>query len=195
MAQSSLSRIKKVSNIVRGLIIFVAALHLLTFVIAMGFSQPGQTAREVNLQQGDATIFANVTPDDSDLDLAEALTAEGFNAMAILSTPDVLIFALLYYFLFQLFSLYRQGHIFDPANINSIRNIGRTLLFWVPLSVFYPVLAVLFIRFTELSETLAVQLTFNSTDVIHLLLGLVIYVIAWIMAEATKLHEEQALVI
>lgn len=129
------------------------------------------------------------------LDISQALLAENFNALAILGTAELIPYLLIYFFLFKLFSYYQQGIIFTIASISCFKNIGKTLLFWIVLNIFYPVLVSLFIRFTGFSDKLAIYLNIGSVEILYLVSGLVIYVMAWIMAMAIELKQEQELVI
>jgi hypothetical protein len=102
---------------------------------------------------------------------------------------------LIYLSLFKLFGLYQKGLIFTTANIQCIKNIGTVLLAWIALKLLYPLIVTLVLRFSGASDTLALYMSLGSDEVRFLLIGLVIYVIAWIMNEATSLHQEQELVI
>ena len=73
--------------------------------------------------------------------------------------------------------------------------LGKTLLFWVVLNICYPVIVTLFIRFTGLSDSLPIILNFGSTELKYLMIGGIIYVIAWIMHEGVLIKEQQELVI
>ncbi|MCJ8269765.1 MAG: DUF2975 domain-containing protein, partial [Psychrosphaera sp.] len=75
---------------------------------------------------------------DAKSPLGEALVAENFNILAILGSVDVVFYSVLYYFLFRLFSLYRQGSIFEDSNIQCFKLIGYTLLAWVVTDLLYP---------------------------------------------------------
>ncbi len=128
-------------------------------------------------------------------DIAKALEAENFNSLVILSSIELILYLLIYYFLFQLFSLYQHGQVFTQANSNCFKNIGKTLLAWIPINLFYPVLVTLFIRLTGLSEDLSIYMTLGSQEFICLLSGLIIYVMSWVMHDASKLQQEQEFVV
>jgi hypothetical protein len=80
-------------------------------------------------------------------DLAQALTDEGFNALLILGSADLLPSLILYLSLFKLFGLYQQGLVFTTANIQCIKNIGTVLLAWIALKLLYPVIVTLVLGF------------------------------------------------
>jgi len=50
-------------------------------------------------------------------------------------------------------------------------------------------------RIAGLSDTLPIILNFGSTELTYLLLGSVVYVIAWVMQEGLLIQEQQELVI
>ncbi len=108
---------------------------------------------------------------------------------------SLLPYLLIYFFLFKLFKYYQQGQIFTVANIACLKNIGKTLLAWIGLNIFYPVLVTLIIRFSGLSDSLAIYMNIGSTEFFYLVSGLVIYVMAWIMTMAIELKQEQELVV
>lgn len=195
MSDNAISSIKRVSKFVRLLILFIAIIHIGGFILTMIFAEQSTSFHQAEIIHNDATYSATAGITGTNKELAKLLEGENFNSMAILGIADIVMYSLIYFFLFQLFSLYQQGKIFTKSNINCIKNIGRCLLFWVLISLIYPVLVVLFIRFTGLSETLPLQLAIGSTELIHFLCGAIITVIAWIMSEAQKLHQEQELVI
>jgi len=127
--------------------------------------------------------------------MAQALTDEGFNALLILGSAELVPSLLIYLLLFKLFGLYQRGLVFTVENIQCIKNVGTVLLGWLVLKLFYPLLVSLTLRFTGASDTLSIYMSVGSDELRYLLIGLVIYVIAWVMSEATSLHQEQELVI
>ena len=128
-------------------------------------------------------------------DLAKALTDEGFNSLLILGGAELVPSILIYLSLFKLFGLYQRGAIFTAENIKCIKKIGTVLLAWFALKLCYPIVVTLVIRFSGASDTLSLYIGLGTTELKYLLIGLIIYVIAWVMNEATSLHQEQELVI
>jgi len=195
MLKSSYLLIQNVSKIIRLLILVVAVVHISSFLFAVLSTEEKSLTHQFEVEHGETNYTAKVEMTGTGADLAIALNNDGLNGLAILGTADILMYGLIYFFIFQLFSYYQQGQIFTLANINCIKNIGRCLLLWVLVSFIYPIIVVLVIRFTALSDTLPFMLSITSDDLIHLLSGLVIYVISWIMTEAMNLQHEQELVI
>ena len=174
MPESSLSKIINISKIIRLMILVIAIVHIGSFLVTVLGVEENKLSHQIKVTQGESLYTAVVKMESSGENFALKLIDEGFNALAILGSVDILIYALIYFFIYQLFSLYQQGKIFTLANINCIKNIGRCLLYWVLLSLFYPVLVVLIIRVGGLSETLPLMFSIGSNDFIHLLSGSVI---------------------
>jgi len=195
MSKVPLLQIQNVSKIIRLIIVIVALIHIGSFLFTVLNVEERSLSHQIELKQEQTSYTATVEMTGTGEELAENLNNEGFNGLAILGSADMVIYSIIYFFIYRLFSLYQQGKIFTPANINCIEKIGRCLLAWVLVSLLYPVLVVLIIRFSALSDSLPIMVSVTSDDLIHLLSGLVIYVIAWVMAEAMKLQQEQTLVI
>ncbi len=190
-----MSKIEKVSKYVRYLIFILALIHLASFALTIILSDKICSSRLLDIELGGSVYSSIVEFDGTGKNLAPALKAEGFDSTMILGSVDIVIYSIVYFLLFRLFGLYKKGFIFTVANINCIKNMGRVLILWVGLSIVYPVLVVFVIRMMGLSDTLLFHFSFGSSELIRLTSGIVLYVIAWIMAEATKLYREQELVI
>ena len=89
----------------------------------------------------------------------------------------------------------QTGVIFTSANTRCLKYVGATLLSWVVLSLLYPLLVTLVIHLSGASQTLKFYFSLGIQELSYLLLGAVIYVIAWIMNEAIELKHEQELVV
>jgi len=191
-----MTKISLVSKYLCALLFTMAILQVTSHVLLLCFSE--LTTTGVSQLSVDLYLFSSHISHQFPhgwLDISQALIDENFNALAILGTVELIPYLLIYAFLFKLFNYYQHGEIFTIANILCFKNIGKTLLFWILLNTFYPVLVSLFIRFTGLSDTLAIYLNFGSNEIFHLVSGLVIYVMAWVMAMAIELKQEQELVV
>lgn len=125
---------------------------------------------------------------------AEILAANSFNAVTWLALPQMLPYIIINLILIRLFMLYRQGLFFDLKNIQCFKWLGGLLLLQFLFVAFYPSLLVTLINiFTESELKRAVII--QDTDIISFIVGLIIYVIAWIMKQAQQLQQEQELVI
>lgn len=80
------------------------------------------------------------------------------------------------------------------SKISSVSKFIKILLLLVgimQLSVY----VVLFLRFSGLSNSLPIIVNFGSTELRYLLLGLIIYVVSWVMSTGLALQQDQELVI
>jgi len=185
-----------VSKIVRALVALYILMQIVSYTLLLMFGNnvDGTTFElSENFYFFSSAVYVDFS--GSWESLAQALTDEGFNALFILGSVDLLPSLLIYFSLFKLFGLYQKGLVFTSANIQCIKNIGTLLLAWMALKLLYPVVVTLVLRFSGASDSLSIYMSLGSDEIRLLLIGLVIYVIAWIMNEASSLHQEQELVI
>jgi len=187
--------IGRISKIVRMLVALFIIMQSGAYALLLMLGQNKDSKYELSEQFSFFSSAVNIDFSGSWGDLADALASEGFNVLLILGSAELLPSLLIYFSLFKLFGLYQQGLVFTCANIQCIKNIGTVLLAWLALKLLYPVVVTLILRFSGASDTLALYVSFGSDELRLLLIGLVIYVIAWVMNEATSLHQEQELVI
>lgn len=191
-----MSKISRVSTYICVLLFLLATLQVSSHLLLLFFGKlttAGVNQFSINFHLFSSHISHEFT--HGWFDIAHALIAENFNALAILGTAELIPYLFIYYFLIKLFRHYQQGEIFTVANIACLKNIGKTLLFWIFLNILYPVLVSVVIRFTGLSDKLAIYMNIGSTEIAYLVSGLVIYVMAWIMTIAIELKQDQELVI
>lgn len=190
-----MSKISRLSEHIRYLIFFLAFLQLLAFALVAVLGENTALGQQVTVDfgffYGSFAIEFNYTWQG----ISQALQQEGFNTTFILGTVELLPYLLIYHFLLRLFSCYHRGEIFTTNSIYCLKMLGKTLLFWLLINLLYPLLVTLFIRFTGLSDSLPFSINFGSAELNYLLIGGVIYVIAWIMQEGVLIKEQQALVI
>ncbi|MFH1137550.1 MAG: DUF2975 domain-containing protein [Pseudomonadota bacterium] len=115
----------------------------------------------------------------------------GFVVSAIPTGIDMAVI----YLLSRLFGLYAQGEIFSAANVRYIKKIGYTLLLGQALSPVYQALVTTALTFHNPPGQRYIRIGLSSADVSTVTTALVVIVAAWIMDEARKLQDEQALVI
>jgi hypothetical protein len=187
--------IEKVSKLVRVLVALFIIMQSVAYALLFILGQNKDGKYELAEHFSFFSSVVNIEFTGSWEELANALASEGFNVLLILGSAELIPSLLIYLSLFKLFGLYQQGRIFTSANIQCIKNIGTVLLAWIALKLLYPVLVTLVLRFSGASDTLALYMSLGSGELKLLLIGLVIYVIAWVMNEATSLHQEQELVI
>jgi len=189
------SRIQKVSQIVRVLVVLFITMQISVFVLLLMLGDKHEGSYQLSENFNFISSAANIDFTGSWSNLAEALSDEGFNALLILGSADLIPSLLIYLSLFKLFGLYKRGLVFTVENIQCIKNIGTVLLGWIALKLLYPLLVTGVLRLSGASDTLSIYMSLGSDELRYLLIGLVIYVIAWVMSEATSLHQEQELVI
>jgi hypothetical protein len=187
--------IPTVSKIVRALVALFLLMQIASYTLLVMFGNNVDGTFTLSEKFYFFSSAVNIDFSGSWENLAHALTDEGFNTLVILGTADLLPSLLIYLSLFKLFGLYQQSLVFTTANIQCIKNIGTVLLSWIALKLLYPVVVTLVLRLSGASDSLAIYMSLGSDELRLLLIGLVIYVIAWIMNEATSLHQEQELVI
>ena len=102
----------------------------------------------------------------------------------------VAIFSLGLWHTIKLFQLYEKGKIFFAENINHIKKIGETIIFWAIIKT----IAGYILAFVAAYQGLNIekQISFNLTP---LAIGVLLYVISWVMDEGRKLREEHELTI
>lgn len=191
-----MTKISKASKYICALLITMATFQVISHILLLCFGE--LTTVGVSQLSIDFHLFSSHISHQSThgwTNISQALIAENFNALAILGTAELIPYLFIYYFLFRLFSYYQHGEIFTIPNITCLKNIGKTLLFWIVLNALYPVLVSLIIRFTGLSDKLSIYLNIGSSELFYLASGLVIYVMAWIMTMAIELKQEQELVV
>lgn len=190
-----MNKIKTISKYIRNLLILITVLHLTVYTSILVFADTSSASSQLSASYNVFSSFITIDFKDSWSGFAQVLSQEGFNPTIILGIADSLPYFFIYFFIFKLFGLYQQGLIFTYKNSFYIKCIGSSLLGWIGLSVFYPVLVTLFIRFTGQSDTLPLMMNIGSTEIKYLIISLIIYAFSWIMKEAIELKSEQELVI
>lgn len=113
--------------------------------------------------------------------------------LAGLPTMGATIFGLVR--LKSLFQLYEDGLIFTELNVRCYRGLGRTLIAWAGCDV---------VRFSLLAIALTIEnppgqrvvtLGIDSGELAAVFVGLIVLLVSWVMDEARRLQEDQALII
>ena len=114
----------------------------------------------------------------------------------VISLIPISLFLLMTRFIIYLCRLYEQGIIFTRANSQYLKKIGLTLLIiqFVEMTI-YPALISLAISWENGPGLLKMSLSTSGINVGLIIVSLFIILIAWIMSEASKLHDEQQLTI
>lgn len=189
-----MEKIARVSLFIRLLIVLVACLNMVVITVAI-LTKSESSSAELAVGTAQSFITQVVSPPKSSESFAKELHSEGFNSHAIMLMPELLFCLFIYLSLIKLFGLYQQGIVFTANHIDQLSNIGTCLMVWCVFDLFYPILLMLFLRLSGLSESLSLFISISSDQLFKLLVGLIIFVLSWIMTEAQKLQQEQELTI
>jgi hypothetical protein len=110
-----------------------------------------------------------------------------------LAPLSAMIFGLLK--LKALLSLYEKGHIFTRANVNCYRSLGKTLMVWVGCDIVNRTLLGIVLTLDRGPGQRLLVIGLDGGDFAGIFVGIVILTIAWVMDEARKIQEDQALII
>ena len=95
----------------------------------------------------------------------------------------------------ELFRLYELGMIFTEKNVACFRSLGRVLVVWVLCDVVKNSLLSVVLTLPNPPGHRIITLGLYSADFAAIFVGIVILIIAWVMDEARKIQEDQALII
>jgi hypothetical protein len=95
----------------------------------------------------------------------------------------------------KLFLLYERGQIFTQANVDCYRSLGKTLMAWVACDFVNRTLLGIVLTLDRGPGKRLLILGMDGGDFTGIFVGIVILIIAWVMDEARKIHEDQALII
>lgn len=189
-----MEKIARVSLFIRLLIILVASINIIVIVVAI-ITQSESNSAELTVGKSQSYVSQVVSLPESSRGFAEELLAEGFNSHEIILIPELLFYLFIYLSLIKLFGLYQRGGIFTINHTKQLRNIGTCLLVWPVFDFLYPILLTLLFRSTGLSDSLPLVLSIGTDQLLKLLVGLIIFVMSWIMMEGQRLQQEQELTI
>lgn len=97
--------------------------------------------------------------------------------------------------LIRLFRLYERGQIFSADNVGCFRRLSRALMAWCLVGILIdPFMGIALTLHHPPGERI-LYVGLGSPDLTALLIGGILAVISWVMDEARKLEEEQALTI
>ncbi|MCE7999213.1 MAG: DUF2975 domain-containing protein [Rhodobiaceae bacterium] len=170
-------RIKRISNRFKWLMIALMGLLPITAWLAWAFVELneldfGFTSEEV----GPLTSF------------------ERWSAATLSLFPiSITLFAL--YNLQKLFSLYAIGKFFEPANVRCFRNMGWALVAVVPVDILFNAALSVLLSFDQPAGERMLAVSMSSDDIGLAVVGAVIIIVSWVMAEAVKLAEENAQIV
>ncbi|MBC3764858.1 DUF2975 domain-containing protein [Neptunicella marina] len=187
-----MQKIQKVSGIIRTLILFLIALRVV-FIFSVPVSVYNQSPALSNKTEVNIEYLVDVQ--SSWKGYATMLDNEQLNSQLILGLPEQLFILVIYCLLWRLFGFYQQGQVFSAEPINQLRIIAGCILLWPVITIIYPILTTLLLRFSGASDSLPIYVSIGTSEITNLITGLIVYVISWIMLEAQKVNEEQELTI
>ena len=185
-----MKKIVWMSTLILSLLVFTLLSLLVTSIIVL-FSDNDVLSFT---QSNGAHMWIGLEVSGSWQGIAQTLIESDFDSVLWLGLVQLLPFILINIILIRLFLLYRRGSFFAIENIQCFKWLGGVLLAQFALVVCYPPLLITLLNFatdTDLGRVVVIQ----DTDIIGLVMGLIIYVIGWIMGQAQQLQEEQELVI
>lgn len=95
----------------------------------------------------------------------------------------------------ELFTLYEGGSIFKARNVGCIRRLGWILIVWVVCEkIRWSLLSIVLTLENPPGQRLLV-VSFSGEDFTWVFVGIVVLTISWVMDEARKLEEDQALIV
>lgn len=112
-----------------------------------------------------------------------------------ISSMPMLVELYILYSLIKLFGLYSKGEIFSVNNVKHIRNIGYALLITQVINPIYEGLMGVALTWHNPHGHRFAAFTLDQTNFGIILVGLIVILISWIMAEGCRLREEQQLTI
>lgn len=95
----------------------------------------------------------------------------------------------------NLFRLYEKGLIFTELNVDCFRSLGRTLIVWVVCDVVRRTLLGIVLTMNNPPGKRMLVLGLDSGDFTGVFVGIVVLIISWVMDEARKIQEDQALIV
>ena len=95
----------------------------------------------------------------------------------------------------KLFSFYRQGVIFSFAHVGIFRKTAKALVLWVILSIMYESAKSVIFSVGNPKGSRILEVGFSSGDITALLVGGIVFVIAWVMDEGRILAEDNELTV
>ncbi|MCG8613335.1 MAG: DUF2975 domain-containing protein [Pseudomonadales bacterium] len=138
-------------------------------------------------------IFETAHPPARYTDQALSLTTRFLAFLASMVPAAVVMYALGH--LIRLFRGYEKGEIFTLEATTHIRKLGYSFLYWMAGSFVYSGLISVILSFNNPPGSRVLSLTFTGLDLMPLLCAFIVLIIAWVMAEAQQLADENQLTI
>lgn len=128
------------------------------------------------------------------------------DAPALLDVPNLVAVAALYLLplmaityalwgIFRLFGAYATGEIFSELTNRYLVRIGRSIVAFVPLQTFATAAGSYIVTRHAPPEAQRLVVAVDVSDLLVLVLGALLWVIGWVMAEATRIADENRSII
>jgi len=95
----------------------------------------------------------------------------------------------------KLFSFYKEGVIFSFEHVRLFKNTAKALVLWVVLSIIYESAKSVLFSLGNPPGSRVLEVGFSSAEITTLMVGGIVFVIAWVMDEGRILNEERELTI
>lgn len=95
----------------------------------------------------------------------------------------------------KLFSFYKEGVVFSFEHVGFFKNTAKALLLWVVLSIFYESIKSVLFSSGNPPGSRILHVGISSGEITTLMVGGIVFVIAWVMDEGRMLAEESELTV
>ncbi len=95
----------------------------------------------------------------------------------------------------KLFSFYREGIIFSPEHVIIFKKTAQALLLWVVLSMIYESAKSVLFSLGNPPGQRILEVGIGTAEITSLLVGGIVFVVAWVMDEGRVLNEENELTV
>ena len=95
----------------------------------------------------------------------------------------------------KLFSFYKEGVIFSFEHVSLLKKTAKALVLWVVLSIIYESAKSVIFSAGNPPGSRVLKVGFSSAQITTLLVGGVVFIIAWVMQEGRTLNEENDLTV
>lgn len=95
----------------------------------------------------------------------------------------------------KIFSSYKEGIIFSFEHVGFFKKTAKALMLWVFLSMIYESAKSILFSIGNPPGSRVIDVNFGSTEITPLLVGGIVFVIAWVMDEGRVLSEENELTV
>ena len=95
----------------------------------------------------------------------------------------------------KLFSFYKEGVIFSFEHVSLFKKTAKALVLWVVLSIIYESAKSVIFSAGNLPGSRVIKVGFSTAEITTLLVGGIVFIIAWVMDEGRILSEENKLIV